>query len=345
MEARTYEAGSVDRARAILTAQESQLTALHDEGAEVAVWLASARGMIALIANDAKAAVEQFGTAYQRASVDPDFDAATRLTLKQRLAFAHIRRGDGAEAERLFHELIESFTALQGPQSASVLRVRLNLAQAFMIQNKHEQAVEETTEIYPAYVASLGEDHELAMQVLTTRAQSEGSLERWDAAVRDDLKVYELAVRKRGPLSFFALATLSDAALAQCRAGRPQDGEPNARRAFELSTRAFGPRAGLTGGAAYTLASCAIALGRVDEAESLLKTIDVPAVAQLSGTADWDASLDLLRADIALRRHDGALARRLLEAATPMLTRPGAEPYQKHAVERLAQALRRNGIA
>ena len=89
-----------------------------------------------------------------------------------------------------------------------------------MIQNKHAEAVQEANAIYPEFVSRLGPDHELTMQLLTTRAQSEGSLEIWDDAIRDDLAIYELAVRKQGPLSFFAVATLSDAALAQCRAGR-----------------------------------------------------------------------------------------------------------------------------
>jgi hypothetical protein len=252
MEARTYEAGSLPRARSILAEQESRVSKLPRVSEALEVWLASARGMVALIDNDAKEAAHQFQTAYDRAARLAAFDENTRLASFSAWRFAHIRLGDGRQAERLFRELIVAFSQLQGPDSPSVLRVRLNLAQALMIQNKHREAIDETSAIYPAYVAQLGEDHELAMQVLTTRAQSEGSLGLWDDAIRDDLKVYELAVRKQGPLSFFALATLSDAALAQCRGGRYRDGEANAKRAFELSGKAFGARAGLTGGTAYT---------------------------------------------------------------------------------------------
>jgi ATP/maltotriose-dependent transcriptional regulator MalT len=265
--------------------------------------------------------------------------------LEQRLAFAHIRLGDGREAERLFRELIAAFSRLQGSDSPSVLRVRLNLAQAFMIQNKHREAIDETSAIYPAYVAQLGEDHELAMQVLTTRAQSEGSVGLWDGAIRDDLKVYELAVRKQGPLSFFALATLSDAGLAQCRAGRYREGEPNARRAYELSSKAFGARAGLTGGTASTLASCLIGVNKLEPAATLLDNIDIKAVAQLSGSpeSDWSANLDLSRAEIAYRRGDLERAEQLLRAVVPVLSRADAEPFQQRAVEKLAAAIRTAG--
>jgi serine/threonine protein kinase len=347
MEARSYEAGSLPRARSILAEQESRISKLPRVSEALAVWLASARGMVALIGNDAKEAASQFQTAYDRSARLAAFDDNTRLAFQQRLAFAHIRLGDGRTAERLFRELIVAFSQVQGPDSPSVLRVRLNLAQALMIQNKHREAIDETSAIYPAYVAKLGEDHELAMQVLTTRAQSEGSLGLWDDAIRDDLKVYELAVRKQGPLSFFALATLSDAALAQCRGGRYRDGEANAKRAFELSGKAFGARAGLTGGTAYTWASCLIGLNQLEPATRLLTEIDIKAVAQLSGSpeSDWAASIGLARADIAYRRGNLEAARQLLEPVVPVFSRADAEPYQRRAADKLSAAIRSSETA
>lgn len=342
MEARTYEAGSLERARSILAEQESRIANHAELPGDVPVWLASARGMVALIGNDAKSAAEQFQIAYDRSLALPEFDETARLTLKQRLAFAYIRLGQGKQAERLFRELIAAFGRLQGVDSPSVLRVRLNLAQAFMIQNKHKEAIEETKRIYPAYIERLGEDHELAMQVLATQAQSEGSLELWNDAIRDDLKIHELAVRKQGPLSFYAIATLADTALAQCRAGRYQAGELNARRAFDASAKAFGARAGLTGGAAQTLAACLVELNKLDEASRLLQGIDTKAVAQLVGSPDWSANLDLTQAEIAYRRGDYATARKYLDSAAPVLSRADAEPYQRHAVETLMAALDRD---
>jgi eukaryotic-like serine/threonine-protein kinase len=100
--------------------------------------------MIALIANDAQSAKENFQAASDKAATVPDIDENARLALKQRLAFSNIRLGNGAEAERLFRDLIAAYTRNSGPDSAEVLRVRLNLAQAFMIQNKNAEAVDET---------------------------------------------------------------------------------------------------------------------------------------------------------------------------------------------------------
>jgi hypothetical protein len=149
------------------------------------------------------------------------------------------------------------------------------------------------------------------------------------------MAIHELAVKKRGPLSFFAIATLSDGSLAMCRSGRYEEGEVNARKAYESSVKAFGAGAGLTGGTASTLAACLIGLGRVDEASKLLGDIDIPAVTQLAGDPDWGAGVSLLQAQIAYRRHDYDGARKLVVAVTPVFTRKDAEPYQKRALDTL----------
>ncbi len=339
LEARAYQSGSLPLAKSILEQQKALIRKLSHPRPDLPVWLASAQGMIALVENNAKSAAENFQAAVEKADVLPEFDESARLTFKQRLAFSYIRLGEGAKAEQLFRELIAAFTRVAGPDSPHVLRVRLNLAQALMIQNKHEDAVKEANAIYPEFVSRLGPDHELTMQLLTTRAQSEGSLGMWDDAIRDDLTIHDLAVRKQGPLSFFAAATLADASLAQCRAGRYRDGEANARQSYAASAKAFGPRAGLTGGAAYSLATCLIGLNKLDEAAALLPQIDAQAVAQLSGDPDWGAGISLSQAEIAYRRHDYDAARNDLQTAAPVFTRKDAEPYQKHAFESLKAAL------
>jgi ATP/maltotriose-dependent transcriptional regulator MalT len=208
-----------------------------------------------------------------------------------------------------------------------------------MIQNKHAEAIKEASAIYPEFVAQLGPDHELTMQLLSTRAQSESNLGLWDDAIRDDLAIHELAVHKQGPLSFFAVATLTDASLAQCRAGLNREGQTNARNAYETSAKAFGPRAALTGATAYTLASCLVDAGKLDEATALLQQIDVPPVTQLTGDPDWGANVTLAQAEISYRRGNYAAARTYLQTATPVFARKGAEPYQKRAVESLKTAL------
>ncbi len=336
MEARSYEKGSLNLAKTILAQQEALISQLPHLRADLPVWLASARGMIALIDNNAKSAQENFQDALDRANALPVFDESARLTFKQRLAFTYIRLGDGAKAEQLFRELIADYTRVDGPDSANVLRVRLNLAQAYMIENKFADSVKEANAIYPAFVLRLGPDHILTMQLLTTRAQSEGGLGLWDDAIRDDLAIYKIAVKKQGPMSFFAVATLSDASLAMCRDGRYTLGAADARKAYETSSKAFGPHAGLTGGTASTLADCLISLGQLDEASKLLGQIDIPVVAQLAGDPNWGAGVELLQAEIAYQRRDYAAARKYIQAIAPVFTRKDAEAFERHRFEALS---------
>ena len=105
------------------------------------------------------------------------------------------------------------------------------------------------------------------------------------------------------------------------------------------SVKAFGARAGLTGGAADTLANCLIGVGKLDEASGLLQNIDAKAVAQLTGVPDWSAHLELSQAEIAYKRGDYESARKHLLKAAPAFSRAGAEPYQKRTFETLSANL------
>jgi serine/threonine protein kinase len=335
MEARNYQAGTLETAKSILIEQESKISKLRQPGPDLLVWLYNARGMVALISNDAQSAKDNFQAASDKAVTVPAIDENTRLALEQRLGFSNIRLGKGAEAERQFRDLIAAFSRSSGPDSADVLRVRLNLAQAFMIQNRNAEAVDETNKIYPLFVAKLGRDHELTMQVLATRTQCEGTLERWNDAIRDGLELHQLAVQKQGSASFFAIASLSDASLAQCRGGHLREGEANARSSYESAKKAFGERAGLTGATADTLANCLIELKRFDEASKLLDNIDGKSVAQLTGIPDWSANVDLARAEIAYRKGDYVAAHKDIQRAIPVFSRPDSEPFQKHKLESL----------
>ncbi|KAJ8135678.1 hypothetical protein OY671_011109, partial [Metschnikowia pulcherrima] len=139
-----------------------------------AVWMASARGVAASIDNDARTAEAEFGKAVQGAETLPDFDPAARSTFRQRSAFAKIRSGDGAGAERSFRQLGRDFAAIEGSDGPNVSMVGMNSAQASMVEGKHAAAITQANAVYPRMSARLGADHEMTLQLLTTRAQSEG---------------------------------------------------------------------------------------------------------------------------------------------------------------------------
>ena len=255
------------------------------------------------------------------------------------MAFSYIRLGDGARAESLFRDLVAELARAGGADSPDTLQARINLSQSLFIQRKFEAALQEIARIYPVLVQKLGEDHEAAMTVLGTRAASEGSLGMWDEAIRDDLAIYRLARRKQGPVSFFSLGMLSDAALSQCRAGRYAEGEANAREAFEGARKAFGPRAGITGGCSYALAVCLIGTNKLDQASELLRNIDAASVRQLTGDTTVDASIAQAEGEIAARRQDYVSAKHYAEAASSILSRPDADVAEQHSFRELMAAI------
>ncbi len=335
MEARSFQSGGLPAAKSIVAEQESLLWQFKRPRGDVAVWMYTAKGMIALVESDANSANQNFKAASDAAANLPEFDEIAKFNLRQRLAFTYIRLGDGATAERLARGLIAAYAAKDGPDSSYVLRVRLNLAQAYMIEKKFQEAVQESNAIYPAFLANFGPDHELTMQLLATRAQSEGSLGMFDETVRDDLAIYQISVQKRGPLAFYSIGTLSDASVGQCRAHHLVEGELNARKAYDSSVKAFGPQAALTEGTALSLANCLIDLGKLHEASKYLEGIDTKAVTQLTGDPDWGAGVILAQAEIAAREGHYEQSHKYLEAVRPVYTRPDAEAYQKKKLDDL----------
>jgi len=345
MEARSFQAGGISAAKEIVSAQEALLAKIPQPRKDLSVWLSTAKGMTALVESDAKGANQYFRQAVKAAAALSEFDEIARFNLRQRLAFTYIRLGDGVEAERLARDLISAYSLKGGADSPYVLRVRLNLSQALMIEKKYADSVQEANAIYPAFLSNFGPDHQLTMQLLTTRAQSEGSLGKFDDSTRDDLAIYESAVKKQGPLSFYAIATLSDASVAQCRAGHLNEGLQNSRKAHDSATKAFGSKAALTFGTALPMANCMIALGQLDAASKLLQEIDSKAVSQLSGDPDWGAGVSLAQAEISARQRRFDEAQKLLESVRLVFTRADAEAYQRQKLDEIGALIRPAAIS
>ena len=163
---------------------------------------------------------------------------------------------------------------------------------------------------------------------------------RFNDSVRDDLAIYDIAVKKQGPMSFYSIATLSDASVAQCRANHLVEGEESARKAHDASVRGFGPKAALTEATLLPLANCLIGLGKLPEASEDLDQIDAKAVAQLAGDPDWGAGITLARAEIAVRERNYSEAGKEIDSIRAVFSRPDAEAYQRRKMEALSAICR-----
>lgn len=113
----------------------------------------------------------------------------------------------------------------------------------------------------------------------------------------------------------------------------------NARKAFQDSKKAFGARAGITGGCSYSLAMCLIGTNKLEEASDLLQNIDIEAVTQLSGDSSVSASVALAQGEIAAKRGDYTLADRYLQKAAPVFDRPDANIVDSQSLQKLRNAI------
>jgi serine/threonine-protein kinase len=335
MEARSYERGSLARAKSLLSDAEAALSKIAKPREDLAVWLYSARGSIAVIGGDAHVAEENFSAALRSAEATGSFDETERNKLKQTVAASYIHQGIGSKAEPLLREVVAALSRTEGPDSPDAMRARIYLSQSLMIQGKYVETIKELKGVYPSLVKKVGEDNETVPTLLGTLAAAEGYLGRYDDAIRDDLTAYRIAARTRGKAALLSSGMLSDAGLSQCMTGRLAEGERNAREAFEQSSKAFGPRSGLTGGTAYALAYCLARSNQLDEASSLLRNIDVKATAQQAGDPNVGASIEMVEGEIAARRGDFVTAKRHLDAVAPVFDRPNAAAPDKEDFKRL----------
>lgn len=339
MEASSGERGSLKSAQSLVRGAQASISNIARPRKDVAVWLLYAQGVIAIVQNDARSANRNFSAALQQAEATGSGDEIIRTGVTQMVAFSYVRLAEGAKAEPLLRKVIAAYGGKYGENSGEVLRARLYLSQAFMTQKKYSDSIKEVTAIYPMLVSSFGQDHQITMAALGTRAASEGYFGMWDEAARDDLSLYNTAVRKQPMPSSMSVGSLSDAGLSQCRAHRFVEGESNARKAFQEAKDGFGPRAGITGGCAYALATCLIGRNELDEASDLLQSIDSDAFAQLSGDSSVAATIALAQGQISARRGDYGAAARYLKLAAPELESPNANSFDHKSFQELKRSI------
>jgi DNA-binding winged helix-turn-helix (wHTH) protein len=328
--------GSMGRARAIIAEASPSVARLGKRRDEAQVWLDYGNAMLQMLGGDVHSAQVGFKRAADRAASMPGaFDEGSRLTLRQRLAFAYLRLGDVPTAETMIVPLLQRRLALNGPHHPATLQLELNLAQLRIMRGQLSLAAAELTRIYPDFVSVFGADHLLTMQLLSTRAQASSALQRYGDAVTDDTTVYRLAVAKHGEHSFMALGTLSDMAQAQCRGGQNAAGLESGRAARHGAREAFGVDSTLAQVSAVNTAFCLMVARQWQEADRLLQGIDTKAASELTMDPSFGAEVDLMKAELALTTGDPRKAAALLAKAAPVFEQEGADAYMQAWSRRL----------
>ncbi|PAL22407.1 winged helix-turn-helix domain-containing protein [Sphingopyxis sp. GW247-27LB] len=308
--------GSLDAARGMIAAAARTIAAKGIDSPETTVWLESARGMAALAGEDVPGSRDHFGRAWQAARTQPElFSPRQIVNFGQRHAFALIRLGEGAAAEKAFRPLVAEMTKLVGRDHPDTLFLRLNVGQALMVQQRFPEAIAVFDALLPVMERRLGPNHRYTLLLLAARQQSLGGVGRYADAAADGERVWRAAAAKDGPSSFAAVAGRTDIGISQCRAGKLDQGIANIRAARAAMTRGEA----LAQAIDAALADCLIQAHRYAEAKALLRTVDPAKVAQLVGDPHYDALVDLAFAEIALGERNPAEARRLFAKAGPDL--------------------------
>lgn len=328
-QSRTYATTDLEQAKQTVTTQLVLASRIRNPKPEIALYTAMARGYIAFASNDPKGASEQMQLAVDKSANLRSLDESSRTNLKHLLAATYMRLGETQKAEVLCREVIAIYSRLYGIQSSVLLQAQLTLEQILMTEDRHREAIELATQVYPEFVRVYGDSNQYSLQVLATRATSEAAIEQWDAAIKDEVAIHSIAMKSQGPLGLFSTIPFSDLGLFQCQAGKYTQGIQTARSAYENTQKAFAGRSGFVDATAFALAFCDIGGGKIDEAASLLAKIDANSISHLSGDPAFGANVALAKAQVALKQSNRGEAAIQLSTAQKIFKQEPPSSYQK----------------
>ncbi len=259
MNARSLEPNSGENARMLLASEEKLYAQVYRPSVALQVARFAGKGAVELANSNPNQALKDYQAASGLAVKDPDLPLNYKLTIQQRLCVTELKAGQPEQSEACSRQLIKTMHEKLGLH-ANTNMPEIALTQALLLQGKYRETIAETTRIYPAVAASLGSENAQTLQVLSTRAVAEGTLQQWDASISDDLAVAREA-HKSSPHGLMAIGPLADAATSECREGRISAGEAHARQA--LADADFpGVSPALPSGVRFTLASTRCSVNR-----------------------------------------------------------------------------------
>jgi len=197
-------------------------------------------------------------------SLSPDHHVLLSVIEGQAGAYKDMRRMD--EATPLYTRIYETHRRI--PSSAvDIARAANNLAVAYMIAGRMEEAEVLLEEAVELGSESLGEDHSYTIAYLTNLARVTGSLGQHDLADERFLRALELAGAVNGADHRGTLITTVFYAELLCSAGRLEDAATILVEAHELALERYGAGFTVTARCAARLAEIYDELGRPELAE------------------------------------------------------------------------------
>ncbi len=345
---RSHLAASIDAARAGFAAQQQIIAQLHGVNPEVEAWQALVASGSQIYSSNPQPALAMLNQSIQRAQATPGFSPYLLIALETRLSGIYLRLGDGLAAERASRQVIAAITAADGPESHALLQPQMYLQEALYAARKYKEAIAQGDENYAKFSKILGPENQLTLAALTMRAETEGAMEDYTDAIRDELALSTLA-RSLPSGAYLAESNLSDVAAMECRSGHIDAGMAHARQVMVESGKGPAPQPVFLNAATLTLAECMITqqeraghspdAAQLAEANRLLTSVNLEVMAQTPGLADVEGNVDTAKARLALLEGHYDLAKQFADKAAPYLAKPEADAYERRAVARVRAAL------
>ena len=208
-------------------------------------------------------AAQELATSALRYATRLGADHAAVLTLRFQVATAHLFRGQYAEAEHEFRDLLAARRRVFGPDHPDTLAARHEIARTLAARGRYEQAEQQYREVLAARLRILGPDHH---STLTTRHQVARMLARRGRYEQAEQQLREvLAARQRvlGPDHRNTLATRHEIARMLAGRGQYEQAEREYRDVLAAALRILGPDHHDTLVGRYGVATDAREAGRV----------------------------------------------------------------------------------
>ncbi|WP_263376050.1 protein kinase domain-containing protein [Granulicella aggregans] len=345
---RSHLAGSIEAAKAGFAIQQQLIARLHQVSPEVQGWQALVASGTQIYSSNPEPAVTLLNQAIQRGEATPGFSPNLLIALEARLSGAYLRLNDGAAAERAARQVIATITSNDGPESNTLFQPQMFLQEALYLERKYPEALAQGKRNYLRFSTALGPQNQLTLAALTMLGQTEGAMEDYTDAIRDELILNKLAEALPGG-SYLAESSLADVAGFECHSNRIEAGVEHARQVIAESSKGASPQPVFLNVANLTLAECRIAQmedeGRaprateLTEANRLLNSVSIETIIQTPGYADVEGNVDAARARLALLEGKLDSAKLLADKAEPYLAKPEADAYERRAVARVNETI------
>jgi len=339
--------GQVQKARENFNQQVRLIEQVHHPAPMVVVLRDFVESGLIGLESDPSKAVPPLERAIRLAEATPGFDPLLLLWIKGRYCGLYVRMQDGPNLEAAARERIRAISARYGADSPMLVSYEMYLQEAYYLQNKFKDAVEQADRNYPRFKHLVGDQSQYTLAVLANRAASLAQLGRYSEAANDDMRLYELEADD--PSGYrMKVGSLHDAALFTCRAGKYQKGLEEARRVASEAGPGPNSMPAFFNGAKFIQAECMLGEQEssrkvnsrtVENAELLLKQVDTDLIARQAGEPAYAAFVTLGKARVAMLRQDFSAAADHVSKVQVFFAKPGNDPYELQQYRRVKARL------